>query len=295
MPERPSISVIIPAHNPGAALLGQLASLSDEAVPDDWEVIVVDNRSTDGWPEAAVNDMRGRLPVRLVSAGERSGAAYARNVGAAAARGSWLLFCDADDTIRPGWVLALSRALTSAGVAAGPVFLTEALNSAAVLEWHGGPAAPASGEPSLPFEYLPAGGSGNLAVTRDAFCAVDGFDERFATAEDLDFCIRVQEAGFPFRFVPDAGVDVRLRASIRSMVVQHYRYGLGAAQLYARHYPEIARRQRLTQELNEIRILLRRTKGVAERASRARLIRDWASKIGRLHGGLKARRLIPIP
>ncbi|MHA6508227.1 glycosyltransferase family 2 protein [Tessaracoccus sp. Y1736] len=296
MVDHPKISVIIPAHNPGASLLDQLVRLSEEHVHEPWEVVVVDNQSSDGWPESSVEIMRYRLPVRLVSADERSGASYARNVGAAAAHGDGFLFCDADDMIRPGWVRALSQALKEADVATGPTLFTGVLNRPDVLAWHGGAVDTIPDGPTVPFGYLKAGGSGNMAVTGQAFRTIRGFDETFMRgAEDLDLCLRAQEAGFRFAYTADAVVDVRMRDSFRAMLAQHYSYGIGAAQLYSRHYGEMSRKQSVRQELGELKHLLTRSGDLVVRGDRERLVRDWSNKLGRLRGGLRARRLIPIP
>ena len=68
-----------------------------------WEVVVADNRSTDG-TVAVANSFADRLDLRVVPAPEKSNAAYARNVAVATSQAPWIAFVDADDMVAPGWV-----------------------------------------------------------------------------------------------------------------------------------------------------------------------------------------------
>src|SRR3954470_16489202 len=93
----PRLSVIIPCHNSEATLGAQLSALAAQVCSYSWEAIVADNGSLDG-TEALAASFADRIPVlRVIDASARRGAAYARNAGAAAAKGSAFLFCDADD------------------------------------------------------------------------------------------------------------------------------------------------------------------------------------------------------
>lgn len=103
------LSVIIPCLNAERTIGEQLAALAAQRWSERWEVIVADNGSTDGTLEV-VRRFAGRLPeLRVVDASQRRGSGYARNRGAAVARGEWLAFCDADDVVAPGWVAAMGR------------------------------------------------------------------------------------------------------------------------------------------------------------------------------------------
>ena len=88
------ISVIIPAYN----CVGEIGALLDDVSRtrlgerEEFEILVVDDGSTDGTPEACA----GRPRVRVLCQPQNAGPARARNVGAAAARGDVLVFCDSD-------------------------------------------------------------------------------------------------------------------------------------------------------------------------------------------------------
>jgi glycosyltransferase involved in cell wall biosynthesis len=105
-----SVSVIIPARNAAATIEAQLEAISKQTYSGPWEIIVVDNGSTDG-TEHVVRAWRQRLPnLLLVSAPHAQGANYARNVGCHSSRGGLLLFCDADDIVESDWMAAMVEA-----------------------------------------------------------------------------------------------------------------------------------------------------------------------------------------
>lgn len=108
--ERPSVSVIVPARNEETCLGTCLASLVDQRGVD-FEIIVVDDGSTDGTRAIAqsFDDVRVIDPPPLPPGW--SGKNNALVAGAAGARGQWLLFTDADTTHVPG---SLARSLTEA-------------------------------------------------------------------------------------------------------------------------------------------------------------------------------------
>ena len=94
----PTVSVVIPTHNRRELLLRTIHSvLAQEAL--DFEVVVVDDGSTDGTAEAirVLNDPR----VRVLRNERPVGVAAARNMGAEAATGSWIALLDDDDLWSP--------------------------------------------------------------------------------------------------------------------------------------------------------------------------------------------------
>ena len=94
----PPVSVVLPAFNRAASIAGALESVLRQTWRD-FELIVVDDASTDGTREAvaAVRDPR----LRLLASPANRGAAAARNLGIAAARGDWVAFQDSDDEWLP--------------------------------------------------------------------------------------------------------------------------------------------------------------------------------------------------
>ncbi len=93
----PLVSVIIPTYNRAALVVEAVASVLAQSFRD-FELLVVDDGSTDGTP-AALEAFAGRLTVLRQPA--RRGVSAARNQGIKAARGEWLAFLDSDDLWRP--------------------------------------------------------------------------------------------------------------------------------------------------------------------------------------------------
>lgn len=200
-----SVSVIIPCHNSASTLGLQLEALASQKNPPPFEILLVDNRSTDG-PEKVLDQHRdallagGATEVRLVRADEESGTSYARNVGAANARFDHLVFCDADDCVSMRW---LSDAV--ALFAQAPVFSGSALPTPESVFVKGRRALHASLDNNIPKPTLnaqeplaiPILMGGDFGITKDLYLSLGGFDQSLPRAgEDNDLAFRAREAGF---------------------------------------------------------------------------------------------------
>lgn len=112
-------SVIICTYNRSASLRKTLRSVVSMAIPEGvrWEIIVVDNNSTDD-TKRAVEEFSGRPAVALRYELEREqGKSFALNRGIAVARGEILGFTDDDVTVDRGWLRAILQAFQEEGVA----------------------------------------------------------------------------------------------------------------------------------------------------------------------------------
>jgi glycosyltransferase involved in cell wall biosynthesis len=209
------VSVVIPALNAAATLDEQLAALSVQSYGAPWEVVVADNGSTDGTAETARAWSR-RLPSLLVvDASAKRGAAYARNAGARAARGDLLAFCDADDVVDQGWLTALVEALRSSDIAAGVVGSTASL--------------------PVYMDFLPRASTGCMALWRDAFEQLGGFDTVFLCAEDVEFSWRAQLAGYRLSPAPEARILRGQRKHAAGVAAQFFSYGQWSAYLFKQY------------------------------------------------------------
>lgn len=92
-----NLSIIIPAYNVERYIGSTLGSLRRQTARD-FEVVVVDDGSTDGTAEAAERHLDGLPEARLIRT-SNGGVSQARNVGLAAARGDYVLFLDGDDYV----------------------------------------------------------------------------------------------------------------------------------------------------------------------------------------------------
>jgi len=183
------ISVIIPALNEKAVIGRCLEALSRNRLPKtDFEVIVVDNGSTDGTVET-VRQFEAPYYLKIISIeGVRISAL--RNRGAAEARGEILAFLDADCLAPPVWLtnaLRLFEARREGIIGAHYQIPDDATWVGRV--WCQDRLTEKVGNVS----YLP---SGDLLIHKDLFFQVGGFDESLQTNEDFEFCQRVIAAGF---------------------------------------------------------------------------------------------------
>ncbi|PTR22849.1 glycosyl transferase family 2 [Rhodococcus sp. OK519] len=226
------VSVVIPAHNARNLIDVQLTALAEQDYSGTFEVVVSDNGSTDGLEEhLADHPLHTVLDLRCIDSSLIKGAPHARNAGAAAAKGDFLAFCDADDRVHPGWLSALVRASAEYDAVGGPVETTT-LNSPDVASWR--PVTPPDKREETP-GFLDFALSGNLGLWRTAFDTTGGFDESLTVGEDVDFTWRLQLAGLTLGHEPKAMVAYRLRDNYRALWRQSFAYGMAGPELY-RHY-----------------------------------------------------------
>jgi glycosyltransferase involved in cell wall biosynthesis len=278
------ISVVVPVRNEEAYLAEQLTALSEQSYEGPWELVVVDNGSTDATLEV-VERFRSRFAdVVIVAASARKGLNYARNAGFTAAHGDLLVFCDGDDVVAKGWLAAMAAAAGEADLVGG-ASSGEELNDSSTPAWRSRP--PMS---SLPVKhgFLPHASGGNCAVWRD----VAGrfmWDEAFSFgSSDIEFSWRVQLAGYRLGFAPDAILHRRYRQGLLAMIRQSYSYGRSDAQLYRRFRQHGMKRRSFREARQSWRRLLA-TAGDLTNDRRGRWLRVAARDVGRLAGSLRWR------
>jgi GT2 family glycosyltransferase len=210
---RPTLSVLIVSWNSRAQLARTLPALLPELDEAD-ELIVVDNDSRDGTPEA-VAELAPR--ARLLRSGRNAGFAAACNEGAARATGELLVVLNPDaaplpgfgEAIRRPWMdgrgwaawqaLIVARGATEINSAGNPVHFTG-------LVWAGGHGRPV-GEAPPPGEVTALSGA-CLAIPRETWQRQGGFPAPFFLYhEDVDLSLRLRLAGERIGIEPAAVVD----------------------------------------------------------------------------------------
>jgi GT2 family glycosyltransferase len=214
---RPAVSVIVPFLGDGAEgaeLVGRLEALSVEAGD---ELIVADNCESPG-----VSPPAGSR-VRAVDASRTRSASFARNAGAEAATGEWLLFLDAD--CRPPASLLddyfAEPPADGDGVVAGEIAGVD-YQPAFLARW----ARSRRGnwvEHHLGWGPMPAAVTANMLVRRTAFEQLGGF--RMGGGGDVDLSWRAQEAGWGFAYRPRVVVRHHDRERLSELADQAIAYG----------------------------------------------------------------------
>jgi GT2 family glycosyltransferase len=222
--------VVLCVRNGAETLARQLDALSAQAFGEPWEIVLVDNGSTDG-TTALAGAWRARMPWLHVVDEARPGLNWARNRGVGVARAERILCCDADDEVGPGWMGAMVSALDRFDIVGGALEpYPHVLRSG---EWFECPQTTA-----LPTLFgQPYAVGANLGFARRVFDAVGGFDEAFgAGADEVDFCLRASRAGCSIGFAPDAVVRYAVKDTARALMRQRYGYGRGHQRLLAKYH-----------------------------------------------------------
>jgi glycosyltransferase involved in cell wall biosynthesis len=284
------VSVVIPFRNAAAHISDQLASLAQQDFVGTWEVIAVDNGSSDH-SRQLVEGFKDRLNLRIVDAVERPGAAWATNVGVRHASGRKLIFIDADDEVTPGYLSAMAAGLDQHDFIIS-AFDHETLNP----DWMRSAQRGFSRDPEDPlvdhYGVLPSAG-GSVGITRTVFEAVGGFPEDFPRMYDIAMSWEVQFDGTPLHHVPDAVYRVRHRGTLRDLFRQNLA-GASCAPLLYRRYRRAGMRRRTVPQVfrswARLMIELARARTKAELAS---VVVQLGRELGRLNGSLRHRVFFP--
>ncbi len=227
--ERVKISVILCTYNRCESLAGALKSVSASKLPPsvDWEVLIVDNNSTDQTRKVA-EEFCAAYPGRFQYFCEtRQGKSFALDRGTREASGDIIAFMGDDVTVEPDWLHKLTKPLVTAGyLGTGGRICAPA--DVVIPTWMQleGPSSLAQvlatydrgREPLELREDTPFGT--NMAFRREAFETFDTFRmdlnptlDNEIRGEDTEFCLRLLKAGLPIFYVPDAVVyhDVPLK------------------------------------------------------------------------------------
>jgi len=175
-------SVVIPARNEEALIGRCLESIRRAAEPyaGQVEIIVVLNRCTDRTCRIAED-----AGARTIEENARSLAAI-RNAGARHATGTVLVMIDADSRMSRNALAEADRALSSGKTVGGGTIILPERYSAGIV---------ATFLMFLPFLLVNPISGGLLWCLREDFEAIGGFDERLASAEDVDFAVRLKAYG----------------------------------------------------------------------------------------------------
>lgn len=221
---QPLVSVIIPNWN-GAHLLPVCLDSLGRQTCTDYEVIVVDNASTDGSRELVSRDYPA---VRVVTLDSNRGFAGGVNAGIRVARGKIIALLNNDTEVERTWLEELSRSLqgnSRAGMAASKLRLfdeREKLHSAG--DFYGVDGVPGNrgawevdhGQYDDPGSVPPIFGAcaGAAAYRRELFERIGVFDEDLGSyCEDVDLNWRARLAGYECVYAPRAVVYHRLSAT----------------------------------------------------------------------------------
>ena len=288
------LSVVLSFYNAADTLGTQLEALVNQHWSQPWEVIAVDNRSTDG-SRQIVERYKERLPnLRIVDASARQGRPFALNVGVQAATGEAVAFCDADDEVAPGWVAAMGEALSRHDFVACSIE-SDKLNPPWVLATRGHPQQDGLQKAYYP-PYLLHAGAGTLGVKRSLHAMIGGFDESMQHMHDTDFCFRLQLAGVQLHFVPDAVIHVCFRHTPRGAYDQARGWAIYRVKIYKK-YREVTGTEippSWKRYAKSWQYLLWQLPFIYQKQVRYQLMWGLGRQVGLLQGSLKYRSAPPV-
>ncbi len=237
-------SVVVPSHNRRDVLFEVLSALDAQRDAPEFEVVVVDDGSSDGTPER-LREWRGTRPFTALLQ-EPRGPAAARNRGVAAARGRRVAFLGDDTVPEPGWLAAHAAARAARGedpsiAVVGYTGWHPRVRRTRLLDYlneHGlqfgyaliGDAA------DVPFNFFY---TSNLSLDRERLVA-EPFDEGFPYPawEDIEASYRLTRRGLKLVYQPAARAAHDHPTDFDRFAARQERAGYSGVVFYQRH-PEL--------------------------------------------------------
>jgi len=214
--EFPRVSIIILNYNGKRFLHRCLSSLLKSDYPD-YEVIFVDNNSTDGSVKFVLQHFKNMKNLKIIKLSKNYGFSIGNNIGAKHAEGNYLAFLNPDTEANPNWLKKLVEVMnsdSSIGVAQPKLLLIDSkrfdtagcfLNPYG-LTWSRGSEEEDKGQYDKIKEIFYAKGAA-LIIRRDLWSKLGGFDPIFFIYyEETDLCWRAWNHGYKVVYVPEAKV-----------------------------------------------------------------------------------------
>lgn len=226
----PFCSIVICSYNGASTIDSCLRSMEKLRYPGEYEVVFVDDGSTD-----STQKILQQYPwVRNVRQ-RNMGLSYARNVGMEAAKGEIVVYTDSDCEADEDWLYYLALAFQRGGYVGmgGPNLIPDEGSWVAdcVGLSPGGPTHVMIDDREA--EHVPGC---NMAFKKSALKSVNGFDPQFRKAgDDVDVIWRLQDLGYSIGFAPAAQVWHYRRNTVKAYLKQQRGYGEAEAMLKFKH------------------------------------------------------------
>lgn len=193
------VSVIIPTYNREGTLMRSIQSVIEQSYSE-WELIIVDDGSTDYTGDLVRPVVEQDTRIRYIQYPENKGQAAARNTGIQASQGEYIAFQDSDDCWMPGKLekqVSMMEAHPEYGIVYGQVVYDE------------------NGVLSVPYPPIDVGeqvfeaclkqnqiGTPTMLVRKEVFDAIGLFDTSLAALEDYELALRITK-NYPAGFIAE--------------------------------------------------------------------------------------------
>jgi len=211
-----TLSIIVPVYNATKTLPKLLASIGNQSYQD-FELIIVDDCSTDGTPEIAQT-----YPCKLIRLPQNHGPAFCRNIGARNAIGNLLVFTDSDCEVAPDWLQNIQRHFSENETEAvmGKLVLPSSTLLGDSISAIGFPAGGAIGFDKIwrvdKDGFTDSLSTCNCAIRKDVFNNLGGFDESFPypAGEDSVLAYNIRKFNYRIKYCSDVLVYHQARDSL---------------------------------------------------------------------------------
>jgi glycosyltransferase involved in cell wall biosynthesis len=187
----PVVSIVLPTYERGPLIGRSIRSVLEQTFSD-FELIVVDDGSTDATPEEVARF--GDARIRYVRLDDNRGAAAARNVGIRHAAGRFIAFQDSDDEWLPAKLELHMHAFATCAPDVGVVYSDmQRIRRDGDSHYHRSPSVVPGVliDPRTRFYQVCKLGIQSTVMRRECLTVVGGFDEQFPALEDLELFIRL--------------------------------------------------------------------------------------------------------
>ena len=222
------ISIIVPVYNRAGEIEEFLSSFSDQDSKTGFEIIIVDDGSTDELQEV-LDSYAAKLKIRYFYQ-QNQGPGAARNRGMSEAAGELMVFIDSDCTVPPNYISQLQTALSEDNFDAFggpdtqrddfPPFLKAVNYSMTSFIGTGGTRGSAKAKVA---KYYPR--SFNMGIRRVVYEKIGGMND-LRHGQDMEFSNRIYKAGFRVIFLPDLKVFHKRRTNLRRFFKQIFNWGV---------------------------------------------------------------------
>ncbi len=242
--ERPAVSVVVTLFNYSAYIRNCLDSLrasKAEDLPGGFEVVVVDDASTDSSVSVVEDYMRANpLPICLVKKKANTGLADARNIGLLTARAPLVFILDADNEIRPECLSAHYHALAASDYAMAYGLINkfdnttrESVATMSHFEWD---ARDLVSQPCIDAMAM---------IRKETVQKLGGYSTEYGTFlpqgfEDYDLWLKLAQAGYSGKLIPKVLSDYRVHS--QSMLKTTWPYQRELATYFSRKFHVLVQR-----------------------------------------------------
>ncbi|MFH1510163.1 MAG: glycosyltransferase [Candidatus Woesearchaeota archaeon] len=218
------VSVVVPARNAAGTIGKCITSLLRQESKNPYEILVVDNGSTDS--TAAIAKSFGKK-ISVISEKEM-GSYKARNKGISKARGKIIAFTDSDCIANQNWLANIIKSLKEPGilVVGGRI---QAYKPRGLIQEYC--ARFEHDQETYIYSVHPFCATANMAARKKELKKIGYFDQKLLSGGDYDLCKRLLTNPKQIAYAPDATVHHIYKNSIGNLVHKHYTYGKGCKAL----------------------------------------------------------------